>query len=78
MNSEPQQIDPNDPNTWPIVECESADVFVDPPTRTRENPHLTDEQKTWPIVECESADVFIDFGKQFPPRQSPQSQEPQA
>lgn len=70
MNAEPPTFDPNDPNTWPIVECESADIFHDSAIRDC-TPDLTDEQKTWPIVECESADVFIDTDQQPAPPKSP-------
>jgi hypothetical protein len=59
-------IDPNDPTTWPVVDCEPTDVFLGEFTHDCA-PHLTEEQKTWPVADCEPADVFIDP----PPRQPP-------
>lgn len=44
-----------DPGTWPVVECEPADVFLG--TFDYDcNPGLTAEQREWTATECEPAD----------------------
>ncbi len=73
MSAEPQKVDPKDPNTWPIVDCEPTDVFIGEFVHDC-TPHLTEEQKSWPVVDCEPIDVFIDVPKLKPPRQSPEQQ----
>ncbi|VTT97389.1 unnamed protein product [Gemmataceae bacterium] len=55
----PQQQPTSDPNTWPIVDCESGDVFLGEFVHDC-TPQLTDEQKTWPLVECVPTDVFVE------------------
>jgi hypothetical protein len=45
-----------DPQTWPAVECESADVFpgsFDHDCTTA----LSDEQRTWPVTDCEPTNM---------------------
>ena len=63
-----QPLDPNDPNTWPIVEAIPSDVFLGEFLHDC-TPHLTDEQKTWPVVHCEPTDVFLgEFGQSPSPQ----------
>lgn len=52
------QIDPNDPSTWPVADCVSADKFLGSFTHDC-TPGLTGEQKAWPVADCEPADVFL-------------------
>jgi len=51
-------LDPNDPNTWPVVDATPSDVFLGEFVHDC-TPHLTDEQKAWPVVHCEPTDVFL-------------------
>ena len=69
MSADPQKPAPGDPTTWPVVECEAADVFLGSSDHDC-TPVLTDEQKTWPVVECEAADISAE-GEQAPPKRLP-------
>jgi hypothetical protein len=65
MNGEPKN-QPSDPNTWPVVECEPADVFLGAFGHDC-TPGLTGEQRAWPVLECESADILVEGEKSTPP-----------
>ena len=53
-----QAPDPTDPNTWPVVECESTDVFLGSFAQDFSEV-ATDEQRSWPLVECEPIDMVV-------------------
>jgi hypothetical protein len=62
-------LDPNDPNTWPVVDAVPSDVFLGEFVHDC-TPHLTDEQKAWPVVQCEPTDVFLGVFPQSRPTQA--------
>lgn len=53
-----QEPNPADPNTWPVVECESTDVFLGSFAHDF-GAAATDEQRSWPVVECDPTDVVV-------------------
>jgi hypothetical protein len=67
MSNEPNKQRGSDPNTWPLVECEPADVFLGSFDHDC-TPGLTDAQRAWPVVECESADVMVEGEQPIPTR----------
>lgn len=67
MSKEPNKQTASDPNVWPLVECEPADIFLGSFDHDC-TPGLTDEQRAWQVVECESADVLVEGEHPTPPR----------
>lgn len=51
-------INPNDPKTWPVAECQPTDIFLGETTFDYA-PHLTAEQRTWPVADCVPSDVCL-------------------
>jgi hypothetical protein len=61
----------NDPNSWPVVACETTDIFLgtfDHDCRSA----LTEEQRIWPVVACEDVgSILLDRSDSTREMQSP-------
>jgi hypothetical protein len=59
-----------DPKTWPVVECESADVFLGSFDHDC-SAALSDEQRAWPVTDCEPVDATVPDKTPSPRQPSP-------